>query len=551
MVFTVGFLILIDALAATFVINGMTSPAQTALYLLANALFIIWLVIVWRNKTAMAVSNLVTMLMIIGAALGLDYFTTTIIAPSKLESFITLGLRVSLGALTAISALLIFRKMSAQHRKAQRFLWILFSVGMGLYVCTLSLLTSSGVEVLLPLGLTLLVFGTVFQIRKRIGKILILAIWLFIFIETIGVYISTGFPVLFTSLKESITSLPSYIYVLLYLPALYFLLPTIWKSLLGNRDRIANGWKLFSESMMGKVGLSIVLALVLMGVFAPYLAPYPYHELNPKEMTLPPSWLKKEYWIEIRALIVTFSVPNPSAGWLTEECWRHPLGTNHYGEDLLSRVIWGSRVSLLVGFTAATLSVIVGTLIGMVGGYYGGVQDSILMRITDLFLSMPTLPLMLIFAALFGKGVMNIILVLSILGWTGTARMVRSQTLSLKERPLTEAAKAVGATDTHILGRHILPNVLPLILASMVLSIVNAILGEAWVSFLGFGVSLEEPPSWGIILYWADLKLAVLNNYWWWIIPPGLLLMLLVLGFAFMSHALDQVLNPRLRRRRR
>ena len=517
-IFTVGFLILMDALAATFVINGMTSPAQTALYLLANALFIIWLIIIWRNKTAMAVSSLVTMLMVIGAALGLDYFTITIIEPSKLEFFITLGLRVGLGALTAISALLILRKMSAQHRQVQRFLWIFFSVGMGLYISTLS--TSSGVEVFLPLGLTLLVFGTVFQKRKRIGKALISAVWVFIFIETIGVNTLTGFPVLSTSLKESIASLPLYIYALLYLPAFYFFLPRIWKSLLGNRDRIANGWKLFSESMMGKVGLSIVLVLVLMGVFAPYLAPYPYHKLNIKEMTLPPSW-------------------------------EHPLGTNHYGEDLLSRVIWGSRVSLLVGFAAATLSVIVGTLIGMVGGYYGGVPDSILMRITDLFLSVPTLPLMLIFAALFGKGVMNIILVLSILGWTGTARMVRSQTLSLKERPLTEAAKAVGATDTHILGRHILPNVLPLILASMVLSIVNAILGEAWVSFLGFGVSLEEPPSWGIILYWADLKLAVLNNYWWWIVPPGLLLMLLVLGFAFMSHALDQVLNPRLRRRRR
>jgi peptide/nickel transport system permease protein len=518
--FTIGFLILIDALATTFVINGMTSPVQTTLYLLANVLFIIWLVIVWRNKTAIAVSNLVTMLMIIGAALGLDYFTTTIIAPSKLESFIILELRVSLGALAAASALLILRKMSRQHRKVQKFLWILFSVGMGLYISTLSLSTSLGIEVFLPLGLTLLVVGTVFQTRKRTGKALILAIWLFIFIEMIGVHISTGFPLLSPSLKESIATLPLYIYVLLYLPALYFFLPRIWKSLLGNRDRIANGWKLFSESMMGKVGLSIVLVLVLMGVFAPYLAPYPYHKLNIKEMTLPPSW-------------------------------EHPLGTNHYGEDLLSRVIWGSRVSLLVGFAAATLSVIVGTLIGMVGGYYGGVPDSILMRITDLFLSIPTLPLMLIFAALFGKGVMNIILVLSILGWTGTARMVRSQTLSLKERPLTEAAKAVGATDTHILGRHILPNVLPLILASMVLSIVNAILGEAWVSFLGFGVSLEEPPSWGIILYWADLKLAVLNNYWWWIVPPGLLLMLLVLGFAFMSHALDQVLNPRLRRRRR
>lgn len=530
-IFTVGFLILIDALAATFVINGMTSPAQTALYLVANALFVAWLVIVWRGKAAIAISILVVMLMAIGAALGLDYFTTTIMALSKLEFFVTLGLRVSLGALTAISALLIFRKMIAQHRRAQWFLWILFSVGMGLYISTLPLSTGLGVEVFLPLGLTLLIFGTVFQIRKRIGKVLILAIWVFIFIEIIGVQvfiliemigvdIPISFPVLSPSLKKSIASLPLYIYELLYLPALYFLLPRIWKSLLGNRDRIANGWKLFSESMMGKVGLSIVLVLVLMGVFAPYLAPYPYHKLNIKEMTLPPSW-------------------------------EHPLGTNHYGEDLLSRVIWGSRVSLLVGFTAATLSVIVGTLIGMVGGYYGGVQDSILMRITDLFLSMPTLPLMLIFAALFGKGVMNIILVLSVLGWTGTARMVRSETLSLKERPLTEAAKAVGATDTHILGRHILPNVLPLILASMVLSIVNAILGEAWVSFLGFGVSVAEPPSWGIILYWADLRLAVINNYWWWIVPPGLLLMLLVLGFAFMSHALDQVLNPRLRRRRR
>lgn len=518
-VFTVGFLVLIDTLTAIFVINGVTSSAQTALYLLANVLFILWLVIVWRGKTAMAVSVLVTMLMAIGVALGLDYFTATI-ALSKLEFFITLGLRVSLGALTAISALLILGKMSIQYQKVQSLLWILFSIGMGLYISTLSLPTSSKVEVFLPLGLTLLVFGTVFQRRKRIGKVLILAVWVFTFIEMISVHIWTDFPVMSTSLKESIATLPSYIYAMLYLPALYFFLPRIWKMLLSNRSRIANGWKLFSESTMGKVGLCIVLAIVLMGVFAPYIAPYPYHGLNLKKRTLPPSW-------------------------------EHPLGTNHYGEDLLSRVIWGSRVSLLVGFATATLSMIIGTLIGIVSGYYGGAPDSILMRITDLFLSLPTLPLMLIFAALFGKGMMNIILVLALLGWTGTARMVRSETLSLKEQPLTEAAKAIGATDTHILGHHILPNVLPLILANMVLSIVNAILGEAWISFLGFGVSPHEPPSWGIILYWANLKLAVLNNYWWWIIPPGLLLMLLVLGFAFISHALDQVLNPRLRRRRR
>lgn len=516
----VGFLILMDVLALTLVIKGMTSPVQTVLYLLANAFFVVWLVIVWRGKTAVAVSILVLSLMITGMVLGLDYFTATILSFSKLESFITLGFRVGFGVLTAISVLLLFRKMSIQHKRINGFLWVLFSVGFGLYLSTLSFSASSKVELFVPLGLSLLVFGTIFQRRKRIGKVLILVIWVFALIEIIGAHVWTNFPLLLKILKESLTTLPPHIYALLYLPALYFFLPRIWRMLLGSRKRIENGWKLFSESTMGKVGLGIVLAIVLMGVFAPYLAPYPYHELNLEERILPPSW-------------------------------KHPLGTNHYGEDLLSRVIWGSRVSLLVGFTAATLSVIIGTLIGLVSGYYGGVPDSLLMRITDLFLSVPTLPLMLVFAALFGKGITNIILVLSILGWTGTARMVRSETLSLKERPLAEAAKAIGATDVHILGRHILPNVLPLILANMVLSIVNAILGEAWVSFLGFGVSLEDPPSWGIILYWADLKLAVLNNYWWWIIPPGLLLMLLVLGFAFMSHALDQVLNPRLRRRRR
>jgi len=517
-VLTVGFLIVVDALASTFLINGIASQAQTILYLVANIILVIWLVIVWRGKTATALSVLLTMSMTAGVFWGLDYLTNILMTSSEFAFFVILEIRVGLGVLTAISALLILQKKSALHKKVQNFLWILFSIGLGLYISTLS--TDLGIELFLPLGLTILIFGIILQGKQKVGKLLILSIWIFIFAEIIGSYIWTDFPVLSANLKELIATLPSYIYALLYLPALYFFLPRIWKTLLDSRERIANGWKLFSESMMGKVGLGIVLVIVLMGVLAPYIAPYPYHELNLEERIQPPSW-------------------------------KHPLGTNHYGEDLLSRVIWGSRVSLLVGFAAATLTVIIGTLIGIISGYFGGVPDSILMRITDLFLSVPTLPLMLIFAALFGKGINNIILVLSMLGWTGTARMVRSETLSLKERPLTEAAKAIGATDTHIIGRHILPNVLPLILASMVLSIVNAILGEAWVSFLGFGVSLEAPPSWGIILYWADLKLAVLNNYWWWIIPPGLLLMLLVLGFAFISHALDQVLNPRLRRRRR
>lgn len=519
-VFIIVFLILFDVLLATFIIQGITSPAQNVLYVFANALFFLWLIIVWYGKTAIAVSVLAIILMIVGVSLGLDYFSATVISTSRLEFFLVLGLRVMMAALTVISAYLIFRKMSFQYKKVQSLLWYLFSIGFGLHLSTFAFPPNSKIDVFLPFGLTILIFGTILKKQKQIGKAIIVAIWILSIVEVIGVQMGINFPTALTSIKALIASVPSWIYVVLYLPALYWILPRIWRMLLSNRKRVEEGWKVFSESTMGKIGLGIVLVITLIGVFAPYLAPYPYYELNLSEMTLPPSW-------------------------------KHPLGTDHYGEDLLSRVIWGSRVSLLVGFAAASLSMIIGTLIGLVSGYYGGLLDSILMRITDLFLSIPTLPLMLIFAALFGKGIINVILVLSILGWTYTARMVRSETLSLKEQPLTEAAKAIGSTDIHILGSHILPNVLPLILANMVLSIVNAILGEAWVSFLGFGVSPEDPPSWGIILYWADVKLAVLNNYWWWIIPPGLLLMLLVLGFAFMSHALDQVLNPRLRRRRR
>ena len=176
-------------------------------------------------------------------------------------------------------------------------------------------------------------------------------------------------------------------------------------------------------------------------------------------------------------------------------------------------------------------------------------MDTLLMRITDVFLCLPTLPLMLIFLVLFGQGLQNVIVVIAILGWTGTARMVRSETLSLRERPLTEAAHALGATDAYIILHHVMPNTLPLILANMILGVVNAILNEAGIAFLGF-VDIHGQPSWGIILHWAWKNAALLANRWWWFIPPGLLIMLTTLGFVFISHATDKVINPRLRKRR-
>jgi peptide/nickel transport system permease protein len=515
---TIAVLLTLDALIATFIIAG-ASFIQIILYILANGFFAVWLVITWRRKTAVAIGMILTGITIAGLAAGLDYLAVALFTLSEAESWMTLASRLGFIALATISVVFIISRLTAQRRKVQRVLWAFSFVGIGLHISLIQFPAQSYLSLFwFPLGLSLIFLGTVFQLHKTAGKLCVLAIWVFILVEIVGTLIGMGFPTLSAPLKALIASVPAYIYITLYLPALYFFWPMIWKVIWSARDRVRNGWELFSESLMGKAGLVIVLVIALMGVFAPYLAPYPYDQWSDQRNS-PPS-------VE------------------------HPLGTNNFGQDLLSRIIWGSQISLIVGFAAAAISVVVGTLVGVVSGYYGGAPDSLLMRITDLFLSIPTLPLMLIFAVLFGKALLNIILALSILGWTGTARMVRSQTLSLKERPITEAAKAIGASDTHIVGYHILPNVLPLILANMVLGIVNAVLGEAGLSFLGFGVPFG-PPSWGIILYWARIRGALLNNYWWWIITPGLLIMLIVLGFAFLSHALDQVLNPRLRGRKR
>ncbi|MFX1330422.1 MAG: ABC transporter permease, partial [Promethearchaeota archaeon] len=226
----------------------------------------------------------------------------------------------------------------------------------------------------------------------------------------------------------------------------------------------------------------------------------------------------------------------------------HIFGTNQDGSDIYSRVIWGTQISLIVGFSASIVAVLIGTIVGLASGYYGGFLDTVLMRITDVFLCLPYLPLMLIFLVLFGQGLQNVILVIAILGWTGTARMVRSEALSLRERPLTEAAHAIGASDSYILFRHILPNTLPLILANVIIGVVAAILSEAGIAFLGF-VDIHGQPSWGIVLHWASKGGALVNQSWWWIIPPGVMIMLTTLAFAFVSHAADKVVNPRLRGR--
>jgi peptide/nickel transport system permease protein len=282
------------------------------------------------------------------------------------------------------------------------------------------------------------------------------------------------------------------------------------------KRRLKEFWNLYTESRIGMLGLLIIITFIITAVIAPLITPY-----------------------DPRALVGTPFLP-PARG--------HLLGTDQVGRDIYSQLIWGSRVSLMVGLLASAFGVAIGTVIGLISGYFRGPPDSILMRITDLFITLPGLPLMLILAALLGRSMWNIIFVIAVTGWTGTAKMVRSQTLSIKERPYVEAARSVGAKDKQIIIRHILPNVFPLIFANAIVGIVDSILAESGLSFLGLGDPTK--PSWGQLLRYASEAGALATGRWWFIIPPGLCIMLISIGFAFSSYSLDHILNPRLRERR-
>jgi peptide/nickel transport system permease protein len=289
-----------------------------------------------------------------------------------------------------------------------------------------------------------------------------------------------------------------------------------WKR---RREAFRRVRKTYRQSAMGMWGLGILVFFVLVAILAPLLASR--ESLN---ATCPCNGLP-------------FQPPS----------LQFPFGTDDLGRSVLALTIWGSRISLLVGLFATLFAMGLGSLVGILAAYYGGKTDTIMNGVTNWFLVIPFLPLAIVLAAILGRGLAVIIFVIGVTSWAGTARIVRAQVYSLKERSYVERARALGAGDWHLVSRHILPNVGPLIFANTVLTVAIAILSETTLSFLGLGDPLSI--SWGTILEFAYDGGAAFSGNWWWLLPPGVCIVLVVLAFTMCGYALDEILNPRLRQR--
>jgi peptide/nickel transport system ATP-binding protein/peptide/nickel transport system permease protein len=264
---------------------------------------------------------------------------------------------------------------------------------------------------------------------------------------------------------------------------------------------------------LGWVGGGIVATLIVMAIGAPWIAPY-----DPTER-----------------VGVPFSAPSSE----------HLLGTNDVGQDLLSELIFGARVSLTVGIVAAIVALLLGTTIGILAGYYPKRLGKFLMRAVDVVLILPFLPLLIILAAYLGRSLTNTIIVIGVLIWAGPARVIRSQVLSLRSREYVLASRTMGAPDRWAIVRHVLPRTALLATGTFVRAVSTAILLEAALSFLGLGDPIQK--SWGSILFWAQARGAFLTPAWkWWVLPPGLMIMAASLGFALIAFAMEERINPRL-----
>lgn len=278
----------------------------------------------------------------------------------------------------------------------------------------------------------------------------------------------------------------------------------------------------FWGSTPGRIGLAILLVFVILAIAAPLIADRSGLDAVASRAAGAPQWgSPSEY---------------------------PPLGTDHLRRSVWAQFVWGSRVSLFVGLAATVVTITLGSLIGIVAGFVGGRVDAILMRLTEWFLVVPFLPLAIVLASVLGRSVWNIIFVIGVTSWPSTARIVRAQVLTVKQRLFVDRARSLGAGSGHLIRWHILPNVSGLILANATLAVPISILTETTLSFLGLGD--PSRPSWGKALEEAFLNGAIIRNAWWYFIPPGVAILLVVLAFTLIGQTLEEIADPRMADRR-
>lgn len=286
------------------------------------------------------------------------------------------------------------------------------------------------------------------------------------------------------------------------------------------RRRAAAGraWQEFAHHRAGLVGLGVLALVVLLAVLA---------------------------------LVITdptgLDVTKATGSRLESPSGTFPLGTDENGRSVLLLTLWGARISLLVGLSATLLSIAIGTLIGILAAHFGGWFSAVLMRFTDFFLVLPSLVLAIALSTVLERGIGTIVLAIGLTSWPSAARLVRAQTLTVEARPYIERSRALGGGHLHVIGKHVLPGVLPLVFVNTTLAVGTAIVAESTLSFLGLGDPTAV--SWGAMLRAASSTGAVTAGAWWYLVPPGLAIAGIVLAFTLCGRALESVLNPRLRER--
>lgn len=291
-------------------------------------------------------------------------------------------------------------------------------------------------------------------------------------------------------------------------------------------------WERLSKNKLSLVGLGFIIFLVLVAVFGPFLTQDPTHSDFNVANTPPLGFSRQESIYDIKTNEFTTREIVGSVD--------HPLGTDSKGRDMLAMLISGARISLLVGLIATGIAIFIGTCIGVLSAYLGGWMDNVLMRFTDIMMTFPFFLLLVLIVFLFGHSLVFIVLVIGLTGWTGAARLIRSEALSLRTRDFITASKALGASDARVMFNHLIPNVISLVIVMSTLSIPGVIMSEAALSFIGLGDPMST--SWGIIL---NAGQHTLDSSWWVAVEPGLMLFFTVLSFNFFGDGLRDAFDPK------